>query len=35
MAALIAAKWLYLGQYRDKGPVSKNLFLLALIAFSR
>ena len=35
MTALIAGKWLKLGHYRDKDPVSKNLFLSASVAFSR
>ena len=35
MTALIAGKWLKLGHYRDKDPVSKNLFLSTSVAFSR
>ena len=35
MAALIAGKWLKLGHYRDKKPVSKNLFLSARTALIR
>ena len=35
MTRIIAGKWLSVGHYRDKKPVSKNLFLSASMALSR